>query len=337
MPIAYNEINPASRGGTEMMCRRLDQEFTEKDLEHVQIIPSRVRELDDEKVRIFWAHDLPHDPESEKALKDRSWKKFDKLIFVSHWQKQQYMNVFEIPPNKCTVLQNAIDPIPQDDIKKPDDKIKLIYHTTPHRGLDIAYHAVDALVKKAHPEIEFHVYSSFKIYGWEERDEQFQEMYNLIDQHPNMIYHGTVENEKVRMAVAESHIFAYPSSWPETSCISLMEAMSAKCLCVHSDLAALPETGSNWTYMYNFSQDKKEHLDLFASCLNTAVDIMKRGSNQMDTRLSGQKSYTDLFYNWQLRRIQWEQLLEAAKTIKPRPVDSTVGETYELDEFVYQV
>lgn len=338
MPISFNEVNTNSSGGTEMMCRRLQQEFTEEELAHVQIIPSRVRDLDDSKIRLFWCHDLPQDPESSEVLKDNGWRKFDKLVFVSHWQKQQYINYFRIPYDKVTVLQNAIDPIDTDKYKKNPDKIQIIYHTTPHRGLDIAYHAIDALIEH-HPEIEFHVYSSFRIYGWEERDNEFQELYNLIDQHPNMVYHGTVSNEKVREAVAKSHIFAYPSVWPETSCISLMEAMSAKCLCVHSDLAALPETASNWTYMYNFSDDKKNHLNLFANCLHTAITLMKRDDKEkkrnLNTRLSGQKSYADLFYSWELRRIQWEQLLHSAKEMKAKPVQQL--EEYELDEFVYQV
>ena len=63
MPIAWNEINEKSNGGTEMMARQLDNSFTEAELAHLQIIPSRVRELDDDKIRLFWCHDLPNDPE----------------------------------------------------------------------------------------------------------------------------------------------------------------------------------------------------------------------------------------------------------------------------------
>jgi len=333
MPIAWNEITEKSSGGTEYMARRLRDSFTQEELDHVQIIPSRVRELDDTRHRIFWCHDLPGDPESE-ILKDRGWSKFEKLVFVSNWQKQQYINLFQIPYNKCTVLQNAIDPFPIEAATKNNDKIRLIYHTTPHRGLDIAYHAVDKL-SQVHPEIQLDVYSSFAIYGWDERDKEFQELFDAINKHDNMRYHGTVPNEDVRKAVAEAHIFAYPSTWPETSCISLMEAMSAKCLCVHSDLAALPETAANWTYMYNFTEDKNEHVHIFYACLEQAVNILKEDNgDSMNTRLMGMKSYVDLFYNWELRKTQWEQFLESFKNREPKPVQ--VLEPYESDEFVYR-
>jgi len=315
MPIAFNEINEKANGGTEAMARKLQKSFTKEQLDHVQIIPSRVRQLDDSKVRLFWCHDLPQDPESAH-LANGGWKKFEKIIFVSHWQKQQYINNFNIPYEKCIVLQNAIDPIPTEECVKPDlkEKIKIIYHTTPHRGLDVAYYAIDKL-SETYPQIEFNVFSSFNIYGWDDRDEQFKDLFKAIDSHKNMIYHGTVSNDDVIKEVAKSHVFAYPSIWPETSCISLMEAMSGKCLCVHSDLAALPETAANWTFMYNYTENKKDHAALFASCLQSGIENLINSPDNMDLRLNGQKSYADLFYNWQVRKIQWSQLLESLKEI----------------------
>ena len=334
MPIAFNEINEKSKGGTEMMARRLDSAFEEGELDHVQIIPSRVRQLYDDKVRVFWCHDLPNDPESDNVLKNGGWKKFSKFVFVSHWQKEKYIQHFGIPYDRSHVLLNAIEPMNEDIIVKPDpkEKIKLIYHTTPHRGLDIAYYAIDVLSKE-HPEIEFDVFSSFRIYGWGERDDQFKELYQAIQDHPNMVYHGTVSNEDVRRAVAQSHIFAYPSTWPETSCISLMEAMAGSCLCVHPDLAALPETAANWTYMYSFNDDKRKHLDHFASCVDLAIRAIKGGDPNLQTRLKGQQSYANIFYNWDLRKIQWRQFVDSLKNEKPVPVNQ--GEDYELEEFSY--
>lgn len=339
MPISFNEINENAFGGTEVMARRLESSFTKEELDHVQIIPSRVRELDNSRVRVFWCHDLPADPESENVLRNEGWEKFEKLVFVSNWQKQQYISYYGIPYSKCIVLQNAIDPISYTEKDKSvKSKIRLIYHTTPHRGLNLAYHAVDQLSKKYGSKLQFDVFSSFEIYGWKERNEQFEDLFEAIRSHKNMKYHGTVPNDVVRKHLQKAHIFAYPSIWPETSCISLMEAMSAGCLSVHSDLAALPETAANWTYMYNYQEEQGEHLNLFISCLDAAIQslIDEEQRPQMLRRLQGQSSYAGLYYNWELRKIQWGQFIESLKDVNPVSVEDMQA-FKEEDEFVYGI
>ena len=83
--------------------------------------------------------------------------------------------VLGIPYFKSIVLNNAIDPI--EPLEKPDDKIRLIYHPTPHRGLELLVPVFEALCNE-HNDIELDVYSSFKIYGWEQRDDQYKQLFD---------------------------------------------------------------------------------------------------------------------------------------------------------------
>ena len=129
-----NELSVNAKGGTELMLELLHNNIPKDLLDFFQIIPSRVRDVDDSKIKIYWLHDLPGDPESEH-LRQGGWNRFDKLVFVSNWQMQAYQKHYGLPWHKCVVLHNAIEPIPA--VEKPKDKIKLIYHTTPHRGLNI--------------------------------------------------------------------------------------------------------------------------------------------------------------------------------------------------------
>ena len=50
----------------------------------------------------------------------------------------------------------------------------------------------------------------------------------------------------------------YPNTFKETSCLCLIEAMSAGCVCVHSSLGALPDTSNGLTCMYEYTPDKLE-------------------------------------------------------------------------------
>ena len=298
-----NELAQNAKGGTELMQEALYKTLPADLLEYFQIIPSRVREVDDSKIKIYWLHDLPGDPESDH-LKAGGWNRFDKLVFVSNWQMQAYQKHYGLPWYKCVVLHNAIEPIPY--VEKPKDKIKLIYHTTPHRGLNILVSVFDNLCKEF-DNIELDVYSSFKIYGWEQRDEPYKEVFDFCKAHPKINYHGSVPNSEIRTALQQAHIYAYPNVWLETSCISLLEAMSAGLFCIHPNYGALYETAANWTWMYQWQDTPRDHAKMLYELTSNAIKMY----NHEDTAktLQAQKAYVDAFYSWQNRKNQWQNLL----------------------------
>lgn len=307
MTFTHDSLAVNANGGTELMKRGLGQRIDPELLKEFQIFVSRVEEEPDEtKLRIYWLHDLPGDPASEH-LKNGGWKKFHKLVFASNWQMQAYINYYQIPWSKCVVLQNAIEPIPAHE-KPNDGTIRLAYWSTPHRGLNILVPVFEKLCEK-YDNIELDVYSSFKLYGWEQRDEQYKDLFEQCEAHPKINYHGTVSNEELRKNLEKTHIFAYPSTWPETSCITLMEAMSAGLLCVHSNYAALPETAANWTMMYQYHEDLQQHAGLFYQVLNGAIESLNLDNVQQ--RINSQQSYANVFYNWTIRKIQWEALMQS--------------------------
>ena len=331
--IHKNEINANARGGTELMTEELVKRLGNK-LEGYQIIVSRLRdELRPDKHRIYICHDLEKDDETFH-LKNDGWKKFHKIVFVSHWQQQRFLEEYKIPWSRTAVLRNAIVPIDVDLDKKFSKKkktIDIIYHTTPHRGLNILVPVFEKLAE-SHPELRLHVYSSFKIYGWETRDEdpQFKALFDKIKKNPQMKYYGSVSNAEIREVLPKMDIFAYPSIWLETSCISLIEAMSAGLFCIHPNYGALYETAANWTFMYNYMEDLNQHANYLYNVLDQAVSIMSPRSESLDMKLRGQKSYADLYYAWDVRAKEWENLL---LHVKQMPVEI---ETPSVELFSYK-
>ena len=304
MPIAKDSLSTNAMGGTERMKFGLDSRIDSTLLDNFQIFVSRAEEqFDETKIRIFWAHDLPGDPASEH-LRNGGWKNYHRLVFVSNWQMQGYIERYDIPWSKCIVLQNAIVPI--EEHKKPTDKIRLAYWATPHRGLNVLVPVFQKLCEK-YDNIELDVYSSFKLYGWDKRDEQYQPLFDQCLDDPKINYHGTVPNDVLRENLKNTHIMAYPSIWLETSCICLMEAMSAGLLCVHPNYGALPETSANWTNMYQWYEDQNEHASHFYAALDASIESLQNEGVQ--SRISSQASYANVFYGWPLREFQWEQFL----------------------------
>jgi UDP-glucose:(glucosyl)LPS alpha-1,2-glucosyltransferase len=309
-----NELNKNARGGTELMQEKLEQYVPAELLNEFQIIQSRAREIDPDKRTIYWLHDLPSDPEVQH-LKDGGWKKYDKLVFVSHWQQQMYNLYLGVPFSAGVVLKNAITPI-EEHSKPNDGKIRLIYTSTPHRGLNILYAVFEALAKE-YDDIELDVYSSFRLYGWPQRDEPYNDLFEKLRNHKQINYHSAKSNEEVREALKKAHIFAYPSTWQETSCLSLIEAMSAGCLCVHPNFAALPETSMHQTLQYQYSEDIEAHANIFYQYLKQSIEGWKRSRKSISGQLNVQRQLTSNIFNWNIRAREWEQLLNYLLTLDP--------------------
>lgn len=255
-----------SKGGTELMRDRLLKFVDPQLLDKVAIHFSRPRELYDDVKNILYCHDLAQDPEN-KILRDEGWKKFDMFVFVSYWQRDQYTLMYGIPYSRCVVIPNAIE-YEYSPIEKPTDEVRFIYHTTPHRGLELAVPVFEELAKEF-DNIHLDVYSSFSIYGWKQRDKPFEKLFEQIKEHPKMTYHGVKNNETIMKALRNSHVFLFPSIWPETSCLAMIEAIRSGVMVVHSSLGALPETSGNATVMYEYTEDANNNANLaFTICRN---------------------------------------------------------------------
>lgn len=257
--IVDTDLSRNARGGTEMMRERLLSVVPSLLLDNFAIHFSRPRQIYDDVKNILYAHDLAADPEN-KILLDGGWNKFDKLVFVSHWQRDQYITMYNIPFSKCTVIENAIE-TEFEYTKRPNGPIRFVYHTTPHRGLELLYPIFDALSKEF-DNIHLDVFSSFEIYGWKERDKPYMKLFDALKAHPKVTYYGSRSNEEVLATLKQAHIFLYPCIWVETSCIAMIEAIKCGCTVIHPNLGALPETAGGATIMYDFTEDHGKHANV---------------------------------------------------------------------------
>jgi len=257
--IVDTNLSRNARGGTEMMRERLLSAVPSSLLDNFAIHFSRPRQIYDDVKNVLYCHDLAADPEN-KILLNSGWKQFTKLVFVSHWQRDQYINMYNIPYSKCIVIENAIE-TEFEYVKRPTGPIRFIYHTTPHRGLELLYPIFDTLSKEF-DNIHLDVFSSFEIYGWKERDKPYAKLFDSLKAHPKITYYGTRSNEEVLIALKQSHIFLYPSIWVETSCIAMIEAIKCGCTVIHPSLGALPETAGGATVMYDYVEDPNAHANV---------------------------------------------------------------------------
>lgn len=86
-----------------------------------------------------------------------------------------------------------------------------------------------------------------------------------------------------------------------------MEAMSARCLVVAPEYSALPETLANFNVSYGWTENMNDHAKRFSIALEKA--ILSINAKETEILLDEQKHYADKFYNWETRKVQWEQYL----------------------------
>lgn len=305
---------PDSNGGTERMMRGLFSRMPIELLEEFQIIPSRLpNELKKDKIRILWVHDLPGDP-MYKPLENGGWQEINRFVFVSNWQMQGFMAYYGIPWSRCIVMRNAIKPIhivEQDrNLKSTLETINLYYGSTPHRGLQILIPVFEKLCEK-YNNIELYVHSSFGLYGWGARDEQYKNLIDKCKNNPKIHYEAPIDHDDLMNRLKSYHILAYPSIWLETSCLVLLEAMSAGLFCVHPNYGALYETSANLTNMYQFHENQNKHAGIFYHALSATIDGLMDKQSNIQPKLDLQKKFVDHFYNWDLRAFEWEVLLNS--------------------------
>lgn len=274
--VIETDLSKNSKGGTEMMRQRLIDTVDKELLKGYAIHLSRPREIYDDVKNILWCHDLAEDPENN-ILKDSGWERFDHFVFVTAWQRDQYIAYYGIPYSKCSVIRNAVEKR-YDPKEKDMSTIRFIYHTTPHRGLDLLYPVFDALTQD-YDNIHLDVFSSFRIYGWENRDRPFNELFNKISNHDHMSYHGCESNDKVLEALDKAHIFLYPNIWKETSCIALIEAIKSQLICIHPNFGALTETAGGATIMYDYHEDYTAHANIAYGYTKSVLEHIKLDPN----------------------------------------------------------
>lgn len=313
MPFEENEISKNSSGGTESVKRELSKRLPEGLADDFQIICSRVRNLEEDKIRVYWLHDLPEDPETSHLKDVDSRNRFHKLVFCGNWQYNRYQLVLGVPyDSNSMVIDTPIDPAPT--VKKEFDKIRLIYTSTPQRGLELLVPVFEALAKK-YKNIHLDVFSSFKIYGWGEADQRYEKLYERIKNHPQMTYHGFQPNEVVKEYLLKAHIHAYPSIWLECNSRSVIEAMSAGVICVHPNYGGLTDTSGNLNFTYQGDVDPNKHANIFYSALDHAISVVEKEDVQNYAKLV--KVYADSRFAWSRIVSQWTDLLTDLKSKYP--------------------
>ena len=304
-------------GGTELQYALLHKYVDNKLLNNFQIttsVPEKIP-LAKDKINILWEQNSYDQPNIQPWMKDPSnHSKYDWYVFNSHWCAEKYRMFFKLPADKCTVIKNAIEHFPERKVYKKGDPIKLIFHPTPWRGLNVMLGAMQLIKNK---NVTLDVYSSTEVYGTsfkKANDKIYQPLYKQAKKLPNVNYIGYKPNEQIVKNITQYQIFAYPNIWEETSCISAIEAMAAGLHMVTTNYGALYETCSEWPVYVQYSDNYKRLAEAFAYAIDSLTSFLHEEGCQ--NHLQSQANFYKKFYDWQGRKEDWTNFLTGALNAK---------------------
>lgn len=184
----------------------------------------------------LWCHDL-------FTSTVESVHNFDKIMCLTPFHKNYVKGLQGVPDEKIVVTRNGINPEKFKFERKPKDPNKIVWMSSPDRGLDRCMQVMD-VVRKEFPDIELHVY-----YGIEGLYKYGPHMSALADklkgmmaERPYVKYHGFTEQKKMYQEVSDAVIWLHPCNFIETSCITAMEMLALGVFPVTRRLGGLMDT-----------------------------------------------------------------------------------------------
>lgn len=301
-------IDQKPLGGSELMYYTMTSMLPPNWPEKYNIVLSACNPkfVDPTKINILWQQ-LNTNEASVALMADPTYvNSVQYWVWVSNWCYEQFRNRFNVPSHNSIVIKNATQAV-EFKPRERNGKIKLIYTSTPWRGLDILLDSIEMLGRK---DIELDVFSSTKIYGpafEKQMQGKFDWLWNRCKNIPGVTLHGYATNDVVRDYLTRAHIFAYPNTFEETSCISAIEALTAGCKVVTSGHGALPETCGDWATYIPYGQDKTIMAQRFAVSLNDTIN--NYWSSETQDLIIDQNRHYNLHYSWKKRIQEWMHFL----------------------------
>jgi glycosyltransferase involved in cell wall biosynthesis len=293
-----------------------------KDLSCDVLITSRRPEAVDSHYNVKWKHSVlwVHDVHCGDSLNPDRAAKLDRIFALSDWHRQNILSKYTwLPPHKVQKTRNGID-LARFDQKQDRNPHRLVYSSSPDRGLDALFDIWPRLREQV-SDAELHIYYGFQT--WEACADDAQRLTithlkNTIEKFRNqgVFYHGRVSQDELAREMLESGVWAYPTWFAETSCITAMEAQAAGLRMVTTPIAALNETVGDRGTMIPGDWKSADFQNRFLDAAVTA--LLKDGdADRLELQL-----YATEHFGWDDLAKDWDNLF-----------NSTVKDEISLPEY----
>jgi glycosyltransferase involved in cell wall biosynthesis len=245
----------------------------------------------------LWVHDtLPMNLKFKQLLHIQyDPKKFKKILCLCNWHKNFVAKGLNVEKTKIFVTRNAIK---VSKFARLPKKIpfRFIYASGAQRGLEHLLRLIP-LIKAEFPETTLHVFCNLDGANKKGNSEQLKRM---ISDLPYVTLRGRVSQEEISHEYSISDVWFYPTDFPETYCITALEAQAAGCLCACTGLSSLKEiVGSRGIVGGENIRDEEVARNLTEDLINIMKDETRKKELTTTAREWALKqSYSQLAKDW---------------------------------------
>lgn len=245
----------------------------------------------------LWCHDLLT-PTVE------SIHHFDKIFCLSEFHKRYVMSRQGVPSEKIIVTRNGIEPKRFKGPKVKKNPNKIIFSSSPDRGLERAINVVEE-ARKTHPDLELHVYYGFdNLYKAGPGPTAIADyLKSVINANPWIKAHGNVTQSKLTEEMKDAAVWLYPTDFLETFCITAIESVLSHVFPIVRKHGALPDTLKK-------SEKKAECLIVDSDC--ETPDQIKLWAEKLDWALKNKPwelmDSNPEDYSWEGVAKEWAQI-----------------------------
>lgn len=223
----------------------------------------------------LWAH---HDADQNAVqfLRDPALRShFSRYLFVSEWQRDRYITAFGIDAARCAVVGNPYCARAFAELEaasKRFDTPRLIYTSTPFRGLDVLAKAFPRF-RIRYPGATLKVFSGMELYNQADLNAHYAALFARLRSMAGVTLAKPCGKLELYRELQAANLFAFPSTFQETFCIAALEARLLGNPLLLTRLGALPEVfGDAMFFDGDASADKaaRRWTDFMAEAWNAA-------------------------------------------------------------------
>ena len=230
------------------------------------------------------------------------WNKYiDGCICLTEWHKNLYTERYSILKDRITIINNGIDVDSFNSMNGMNMNMKIknkfIYTSRPERGLDILLKLWPTILEKM-PDATLVI----SCYGNFPSNQEEIMLQDLINKYPDSIKHlGRLKVNNLYEEMSTSEYWLYPTSWPETSCITALEMLMSGVISLYYPVAGLIDTVGKYGIQIQSGNE-----------IQTILNLSDEEKNKL---IENGRNYA-ISCSWKNRAKEWEILMNKKKVFK---------------------